>query len=185
MRDLSRLQAEFEAYCRVEPSRYGLFMVGCGAIGRPLVQAQMIAAYGRQELKARRFPGARPSSDWPRVDVMIAATLGGRHAALWVPIARELHERGWKVGLASFRSRLPADLVCHPVMEDPSWFHFFSIPEHGFGEAYRPLPLWDLMRPSAPWQGGFGVTINLLRAYHQRMSSAWKDVLIRCGAGVP
>lgn len=93
-----RFVEELAAYCRRHPKYAGLYIPGCNMITSHRLQAAWLISLAKRAL----LPLPDPRSMFARLgvaQVIIDGQTGGRHAAIWGPVACAIAESGHEVAL--------------------------------------------------------------------------------------
>ena len=173
---MQTLLDELVKYCRSNPRYYGMILPAFRIAVSRKNMVRSVASLTRRELLSHS------ANELDRVqeltsNVLVDASLGTIHAALWLPVAHTLAQSGVKVGLTSSHNHLPLDLDGRQELRDKSWFEFIPMPVTGMWNPGERLPPLREYIAGLPWRGIFGLAIALMQKWTDRMIHAWASIL--------
>jgi hypothetical protein len=170
--------AELAAYYTTRPRFFGLFLTACNLrVNRLAALRCAIGATRRSVLMRAAVPfdaGLRISAQ-----VLVDAPTGAKHAALLLPIAAELTEKGVSVAMVYHGRRSLEVIRSRFGGRDSSPFELVGLPDTAPRQFRHQLPSVTAYRRSLPWQGLFGHAMALCERDSDGCASMWKAVLRR------
>ena len=170
--------AELAAYYTTKPRLFGLFLTACNLrFDRLASLRDVMESTRRSVLMGAAVPvdaGLRISAR-----VLVDAPQGPRHAALLLPIAAELADKGISVAMAYHGRRSLEVIRSRFGGRDSSPFELVGLPDTAPRQFLRRLPSVTAYRRSLPWQGLFGHAMALCERDSDGCVRMWKAVLRR------
>jgi hypothetical protein len=165
------LQDALHRYCASDPEKFGLYLSFCNTAGGGMSAFRSLIGLLRREVSSK-VPFLRPAPGRLRgARVLFDATLGDKHAALWVPLALGLMDRGIPVGLALADRGLPADVAPR--------FPATGAPERLIVSEAAPAGRHNRSSNSLPpLRGTALLNARMLLRYASRMREAWSTILL-------